>query len=116
MIEPDETLASEIRALGRMEPPERNTKLRRGAETLRELPVDGLGVFLKEHGRAVAAVVAAGTLLNSPDRHSQTAVQWAQAVAKIYGSQISAMADPSFHPTRLWNFIAPLARTAGVES
>ena len=112
MIKPDEVLSREIRDLGRLDPPDRNTKLRAGAATLSCLSLDGLTEMLKKHGRAVTAVVVAGTMLREPDRHSQHDIGWAREVAKIYGDQIRTAADTRFHVTYLWKFIEPMASMA----
>lgn len=114
-MKPDETLAREISALGRLDPPDRNTKLRAGAATLNGLGVDGLAEMLKKHGRAVTAVVVAGTMLCEPDRHTPRDIGWAREVARLYGSQIRATADTIFHPTYLFKFIEPMACMASAE-
>lgn len=112
MIKPDEVLSREIRDLGRLNPPDRNTKLRAGAATLSGLSLDGLTEMLREHGRAVTAVVVAGTMLREPDRHATEDIIWAREVAKLYGDQIRSSADTKFHVTYLWKFIEPMARMA----
>lgn len=114
-MRPDETLAREIRELGRMDAPDRNTALRAGAATLSELGQNGLPEMLRKHGRAVTAVVVAGTMMCEPDRHTPGDMRWGQEVARIYGSQIRATADTRFHPTYLFKFIEPMARVASAE-
>lgn len=108
-MKPDEMLAEEIMALGRMDAPDRNTALRAAAATLSELGSDGLPEMIRKHGRAVTAVVVAGTMMNDPDRHTPRDMRWAYEVARLYGSQVRAAADTRFHPTYLFKFILTAA-------